>query len=155
MRSPTPSRDGSDTATSSPWLPSYDPAPGIERLLVGTTGVLALVAAGAGIELVAEAGMAAIAAKGRALTRLALDLCDQLGLDSPTPRDDRRRGAHIAVRMPDAAALTQQLAARRVVTDFRPPDLVRLGMSPLSTRFTDVYDGVTALADEGASSATT
>ncbi len=133
----------------------YEPAPEIERLLVGTSGVLGLVAAEVGIELVLEAGIAAIAAKTRALTRFALDLCDQLGLDSPTPRDDRRRGGHIAVRLPAAEAVTRRLAERRVVTDFRPPDLVRLGLSPLTTRFVDVYDGVAVLADEGASNAAT
>jgi kynureninase len=38
------------------------------------------------------------------------------------------------------------LAGRGVLTDFREPDVVRLGMSPLTTRFVDVHDGITALA---------
>ncbi len=127
--------------------PDHRPRPDLGRLLIGTTGVLGLTAARAGIELVAECGIAPIRAKAVALTRLALDLCDQWGLETPTPRADHRRGGHVAVRHPDAAALTPRLAAGGVVVDFRAPDLLRLGCSPLTTRFTDVWDGVARIAD--------
>jgi kynureninase len=75
-----------------------------------------------------------------------LDLCQQLDLKSSTPADAARRGGHIAVHHPDAHRLVDELANRRVITDFRDPDIVRIGCSPLTTRFTDVYDGLTALA---------
>jgi kynureninase len=125
----------------------YDPHPDVRRLLLGTPGILGLAAAEIGIGMVAEAGMPAIAAKGRALTGFALDLCGELELESPTPVDPARRGAHIAVRVADADVVHAELAARGVITDVRRPDLIRLGCAALTTRFVDVFDGVTTLAD--------
>ncbi len=124
----------------------YAPAPGIGRLLIGTPGIIGVAAAKAAIEVVAEAGIGAIRAKATALTGLALDLCAQRGLESPTPRDPARRGGHVAVRHPQARRLVDDLMALGIVTDFREPDLVRLGCSPLTTRFTDVFDGVEGIA---------
>ncbi|MFZ9627872.1 MAG: kynureninase [Ilumatobacteraceae bacterium] len=127
--------------------PTFEPRPDIGRLLVGTPGVLALTAAEVGIALSAEAGMPAIHAKGTALTAFALDLCDELGLSSPTPRDPRRRGNHVAIAHRDAAQIVRTLAARDILFDFREPDLIRAGCSPLTTRFVDVFDGLQAVAD--------
>ncbi|HEY8060382.1 MAG TPA: aminotransferase class V-fold PLP-dependent enzyme [Acidimicrobiales bacterium] len=125
--------------------PTYEPRPDIGRLLIGTPGIIGLVAAKAAIEVVVEAGIEAIQAKATALTGVALELCDQWGLDSPTPRDPARRGGHVSVRHPEASRLVDDLMAVGIVTDFREPDLVRLGCSPLTTRFTDVYDGVAGI----------
>jgi len=125
--------------------PVFEPRADIARLLLGTPSILALTAAEVGISLSAEAGMPAIHAKGTALTGFALDLCDQLGLDSPTPRDPARRGHHVAIRHPRAREVVRELAARDVLFDFRQPDVVRAGCSPLTTRFVDVFDGLTLL----------
>jgi kynureninase len=124
---------------------AYEPHADVRRLLLGTPGILALAAAEVGIGHVADAGMAAIAAKGRALTGFALDLCDELGLESPTPRHEHARGAHVAVRVGDAHAVHAALTARGVITDVRRPDLIRLGCAALTTRFVDVWDGVHAV----------
>jgi kynureninase len=125
---------------------AYEPYGDVRRLLLGTPGILGLAAAEVGIGLVADAGMTAIAAKGRSLTALGLGLCDELGLETPTPRDDARRGAHLAVRVADADAAHAELTRRGVITDVRRPDLIRLGCAALTTRFVDVWDGVTTLA---------
>jgi kynureninase len=124
----------------------YAPYPDVRRLLLGTPGILGLAAAEVGIGLVADAGVTAIAAKGRALTGFALELCRQLGLESPTPIDPERRGAHVAVRVTDADRVHRELTERGVLTDARRPDVIRLGCAPLTTRFTDVFDGLTGLA---------
>lgn len=125
---------------------TYRPRDDIGRLLLGTPGILALAAAEVGIGLVADAGIGAIAAKGRALTTYGYDLVTELGLDSPTPADRDRRGAHLAVRVPDAPVTHRRLVDTGIVTDMRRPDVIRLGLSPLTTRFVDVHDGVTAIA---------
>ena len=57
------------------------------------------------------------------------------------------RGAHVAVRVADADAVHAELTRRGVITDIRRPDLIRLGCAALTTRFVDVFDGVTALAE--------
>ena len=123
----------------------FVPQPDIRRLLLGTPSILALAAAEEGIAVSVEAGIDAIAAKARALTGFGLELCDELGVSSSTPRDPARRGGHIAVHHPNAEHLVADLADQRVITDFREPDIIRIGCSPLTTRFTDVFDGLTHL----------
>jgi kynureninase len=127
--------------------PAFDPCDGIGRLMIGTPSILALTAAEAGIETVAEAGIERVAAKASLLTAFALDVCDQLSLMSTTPRDSSQRGGHVAVVHDAARELVPALADRGVITDFREPDVVRLGFSPLTTRFVDVFDGVTAVSE--------
>lgn len=126
--------------------PTFRPRADIARMLLGTPSILALAAAEVGIALSAEAGMPAIHAKGTALTALAIDMCDQHGLATPTPRDPARRGNHVAVRHPDAKAMVRELTAGNVIFDFREPDIIRAGCSPLTTRFVDVFDGMAAIA---------
>lgn len=125
----------------------FAPHDDIRRVLLGTPHMLSLVAAEEGIALSARAGMPAIAAKGRALTQFAVEVVDHFALTTSTPRDPNKRGCHIAVHHPLASQLVADLAARHgVVADVRPPDIVRLGLSPLTTRFTDVWDGIERLA---------
>ena len=125
----------------------FDARPGIGRLLNGTPPVLGLTAAREGIRLTAEAGIATIALKARALTGFAIDLADAHGVATDTPRDASRRGGHVAIRHPEARRLHGALAERKVIVDHRDPDVLRFGLSPLTTRFTDVHDAITLLAD--------
>ncbi len=128
--------------------PAFNPRDDIGRVLVGTPGILGLVAAECGIEVSAEAGIDAIRGKSIELGRFALECCDELGLSTSTPRDDERRGGHLCVNHRDARAITRWLAEEReVLADFREPDVIRLGCSPLTTRFTDVARAVTAIAE--------
>ena len=127
--------------------PTFQPRPDIARMLLGTPSILALAAAEVGIALSAEAGMGHIHAKGRALTFFAIQLCDQWGLVTPTPRDPDERGNHVAIELPRAKAIVQELAARDILFDFREPNIIRAGCSPLTTRFIDVYDGIAEVAE--------
>ncbi len=125
---------------------SFEPRAGIARLLNGTPGILGLVGAREGIALTAEAGIAEIADKARRLTGFGLDVAREAGLTTATPLDPGRRGAHVAIRHPDAKRLHAELEEQGVIVDRRDPDILRLGMSPLTTRFVDVHDAVTTLA---------
>lgn len=131
--------------------PRYDPEPGIRSWLTGTPGMLALAAVDEGVRLTADAGIAAIRTKGIALTDFAIELLDArlaaLGCTLGSPRDPTRRGAHVAIRHPDAKRLTGTLIERGVVADFREPDSIRFGLPPLTTRFVDVAIGVDRLAE--------
>jgi kynureninase len=128
--------------------PVFRPRDDIGRVLVGTPGILGLVGAQCGIEVTAEAGIGAIRRKSIELGRFGLECCDALGLTTSTPRDDDRRGGHLCVHHPDARTITRRLADERsVLADFREPDVVRLGCSPLTTRFVDVARAATAIAD--------
>ena len=131
--------------------PGYEPAEGIRAFLSGTPPILALHALEPGIELVTRAGIERIRAKGIALTELAIALADawlaQHGVSVASPRDGAVRGAHVALAHADAAALCEQLAGRGVLADYRAPDVVRIGLSPLSTRFAEVWDGLSVLRE--------
>ena len=126
--------------------PVYDPAPGIERFGVGTPPVLAMAAVEMGARLVADAGVERLAAKGRRMTALMVDLAEAWlaphGVRLASPREPERRGSHITLAHPAAWQLTQALIDRQVVPDFRTPDRVRLGPAPLYTRFVDVWDAM-------------
>ena len=124
----------------------YEPAPGIERFAAGTPSIPGLVAIDASLGLIEEAGIGRIAIKGQRLTALAIQLADAwlapLGFSVVSPRDSAR-GAHLAVRHDAAWPICRALIERgAVVTDFRQPDVVRLGFSPLTTRFVDVWDAL-------------
>ncbi len=131
--------------------PGYRPAAGVDRFTVGTPPILSLVAAEAGIESVAAAGIDAVRAKSVALTELIVDRHDAwlapLGFTLGSPRDPARRGGHVAIRHSDAEAITTAAVASGVVADFRSPDSIRLAPSPLYTRFVDVWDACAALRD--------
>ena len=132
--------------------PVYAPAPGIARFLAGTPPIVSMAAIGPGVDLLAEAGMDAVQAKGEQLTQLAIELADAwlapLGFTVGTPRDPAARGAHVALRHPDAWRICRALIERaRVVPDFRRPDVVRFGFPALSTSFADVWDACDRLRD--------
>lgn len=131
--------------------PSYEPSAGIEAMLSGTPPVLGLTAASVGIGLVIEAGIERIRSKSVALTDYGISLFDEwfAGTDCRmgSPRESARRGSHLAVVHPRARALSTQLIDDGVIVDFRAPDVIRLGLSPLTTRFTDVFDGLSQLRE--------
>jgi kynureninase len=127
--------------------PAYDPALGMGSWLTGTPPVLGLVAVAEGVEEVAAAGIGPLRQRSLALTELMVSLVDRwlshLGATLASPRDPARRGAHVAVRHPEAWRVCQALVDRYgVIPDFRPPDLVRLGPAPLYTRYVDVWDAL-------------
>jgi kynureninase len=125
--------------------PGYEPADGIERFLAGTPPILGVRAVDASLGVIEEATMAEIAAKGTRLTELAIHLSDawlaSLGFEVATPRQPSSRGSHVALRHPDAWPIARALIERAgVVPDYRPPDVLRLGLSPLTTSYVDVWD---------------
>jgi kynureninase len=129
----------------------FVPADGVRRLLCGTTGVLGATALEAGVDLMLEADPAAMAAKSKALSSLFLDLVDEhcqgMGLSLRSPADASLRGAHISLGHESGYAIMQNLIDRGVIGDFRAPDNMRFGFSPLFMRYTDVFDAVEMLTD--------
>ena len=129
---------------------SYAPADGIARFLAGTPPILNLAAVEAGVAVTAEAGIEALREKSVALTELMIELHDEwlvpLGFELGSPRDPARRGSHVSLRHPEAWPICRALIERAaVIPDFRGPDSVRLGVAPLYTSFTDVWDALDRL----------
>lgn len=127
----------------------YAPAPGIERLLCGTSPVLGLAALEVGVELIAEIGVERLYRKSQALSEFFLDCLDDLGvsLDLVSPASSDARGSQLSFRHPDAYAICQALIARGVIGDFRDPDVLRLGFAPAYLRFADMAAAARHLAE--------
>ncbi len=129
--------------------PRYQPAKGIARFLVGTPPLIALAGVEEGVALTVEAGIEKIHAKSKALTEYAIALFDEwlapLGVGLGSPRDSGARGSHVSLLHDDASHLCESLIKQGVIPDFRPPNIIRFGASPLYTRFSDIWDGVDRL----------
>lgn len=131
--------------------PHYRPAHGVARFACGTPPVLGLTALETGVDTVLAAeplgGMAALRRKSLALTDLFIALveerCAGHGLALVTPRDHAVRGSQVNLaRAEGGYAIVQALIARGVIGDFRAPDVLRFGFTPLYTRYADVWDAV-------------
>jgi kynureninase len=130
----------------------YSPGDGMRRFLSGTPPVLGMLPLHDMLELVEEAGVDAIRAKSLLLTAFAADWADEhlasLGVRVVGPRDDEHRGGHVTLAHPAMRELTAALWERGVIPDFRFPDGLRIGLSPLSTTFVEVERGLEAVREE-------
>lgn len=117
----------------------YRPAEGMARWLISTPPVLGMVALEAALAPWAAIDQAAIATKSAQLFTILAAAGDALGLPCVTPRDPAARGSHISFRHPHAYQLSQALIARGVIGDFRDPDILRFGLTPLYLSHDDVW----------------
>ena len=129
----------------------YAPADGMKRFLCGTPPILGMAALDAGLDTFDGITMAALTAKSRALSELLIagieQRCAGAGFTIVTPRDPAARGSHVSVAHDHAWEICQALIARGVVGDFRAPDVLRLGLTPLYTSHQDVWQAVETLAE--------
>jgi kynureninase len=105
----------------------------------------------ASLDLLIEAGMDRIRDKAQAQMDLFAELvqarCAEAGLHLITPIEHGKRGSHLSYSHPHGYELTQALRERRVVPDFRAPDVIRFGFTPLTLSYADVWDAVGRLAE--------
>jgi kynureninase len=125
----------------------YEPAAGIRGFLSGTPAIFGMIAMQGTLDVIEEASMAAIREKSEKLTAFAVEVFDALlaplGAELATPRDPARRGSHITVDHPDfTKATVEALWDGDVIPDFRAPHGIRVGLSPLSTSFGEVLQGM-------------
>ncbi|GGM63940.1 kynureninase [Microbacterium saperdae] len=131
--------------------PEYVPADDIRQLLSGTPPVTSMLAMQGMLDLIEQSSIAQIRAKSVSLTDLAVEAYDDvlapLGVRLLSPRDADLRGGHVTIGHPDFRAVTQRLWADGIIPDFRFPDGIRLGLSPLSTSHVETVTGVLAIRD--------
>jgi kynureninase len=123
----------------------YVPADGIKRFLVSSPPIVSLAAMEAAIDVVLEAGIDRIRNKSIRLTSYLIFLIDAilapLGFTLGSPRDAASRGSHVTIRHPEGYRINRALIEEmNVIPDFREPDNIRLGLSPLYTSFGDVWE---------------
>ena len=127
----------------------YRSADSIDKCLVGTPPVLSLRAVLDGVACFDGVDMEEVAAKSRRLSGLFIELADEKlaghGLELASPRDPSRRGSQLSLRHAEAYAIARALIARNLIPDFRDPDILRFGITPLYMRHVDVWDAVAAI----------
>ena len=128
----------------------FTPAPGIERFLTGTPGVIGMKSLEAALSAFEGVTMDQLRAKSVSLTTLFIDLVeDELvpkGLTVGSPRDADHRGSHVALGFAGGKSLIDRLSEQGIVADFRPPDLMRFGFAPLYNTHAEVVSLVENLA---------
>ena len=126
--------------------PVYDPVPGMGRFLTGSPDITGTAAVEEGAGLLAEAGIHRLRDKGMQLTGYLTALAEAwlapLGFALASPRDAASRGSHVCLRHPEAWRISQALIKAGVIGDYRTPGRLRLGLAPITTRYTDVWDAL-------------
>jgi len=129
----------------------YRPAPDIGRFLSGTPPILGLTALEIGVDMLTEAPRAQLFEKGQKLCSLFIDLVEQncagTGIEIATMRDPKVRGSHVSLRHAQGYPIVQALIAEGVIGDFRAPDILRFGFTPLYLSYADVWRAADILRD--------
>ncbi|MFE9448997.1 kynureninase [Streptomyces sp. NPDC006739] len=131
--------------------PSYEPAPGAPRGRVGTPDILSMLALEAALEVWDGVPVESVRAKSLALTDFFLECVTAYApegrVESVTPVPHAERGSQVALRCPDAGDVMKRLIERGVVGDFRHPDVLRFGFTPLYVGFGDVERAARVLGE--------
>lgn len=131
--------------------PAYRAAPGIAGAVVGTPSILAMAALEVGVDIVLQAPMPDVYAKSQRQTEifaaLVAEQCPDMGFTLVTPPDAATRGSQVSFTHQNAYAIMQALIARGVIGDFRAPDILRFGFTPLYIGFAELWDAVRILRD--------
>lgn len=130
---------------------AYEPAGGIRRYLCGTQPIVSLAMVECGLDVAREADMAEVRKKSLALADLFIALIEERCAGHPltlvTPRDHAERGSHVSLRHPNGYEVMQALIARGLIGDYREPEVLRFGLTPLYFGYADVWDAVEILKD--------
>lgn len=131
--------------------PSYEPHDGIQRFLCGTQPVVSLALVECGLDIALRADSGAVRHKSLELSDLFIALVEERCASHPltliTPRDPANRGSHVSFRHPAGFAVMQALISRGVIGDYREPEVLRFGITPLYLGYTEVWDAVETLRD--------
>jgi len=119
--------------------------------MAGTPAIISLQAIEPGIDIIIEAGIDRIREKSIAQTSYLIDLFDEyldpLGFQLGSPRAASQRGSHVSIRHPEGYRINQALIEEtKVIPDFREPDNIRLGITPLYTRYIDIWETISRVA---------
>ncbi|MGA5508585.1 kynureninase [Streptomyces umbrinus] len=131
--------------------PDYTPAPGALRGRVGTPDILSMLALEAALEVWDDVSIDAVRTKSLALTDFFLECVESYvpegEVESLTPSPHTQRGSQVALRCADAGNVMRRLIDRGVIGDFREPDVLRFGFTPLYVGFGDVERAARVLGE--------
>ncbi len=126
----------------------YREADGIRKFLTGTPPIISMSAIGPGIELLLEAGIENIREKSVRQSQFLIDLISEMllpyGFTLGSPAESNLRGSHVTIKHPEAYRICQALiqpqkGSVRIIPDFREPNNIRFGLTPLYTSYLDIW----------------
>lgn len=146
-----PGWHGNRKETQFEMLHTFDKAPYAGGWQTGTQSILSMAPLEGSLKMFTEAGIENLRKKSLTLTAYLMHLIDdklvKYGFSIVNPRDDKRRGGHVALEHEDAIRINAALKTAGVIPDFRYPNIIRLAPAPLYLRFEDVYEVVERLID--------
>jgi len=128
----------------------YRPSENIWQMMTGTQPILSLSTLECGIEIMEQADMEKVREKSVRLGDLFIELmeqeCSDYGFKLASPKNGTQRGSQVSFHHPEGYAIIQALIAEGVVGDFRAPDIMRFGLTPLYLGYADIWDAVARLS---------
>ena len=129
----------------------YEPSPSIERFRSGTPTILGMTALENGVDLFQKTSIAALRKKCVQLSELFIHLmfqaCEQYGFQLASPTEASQRAGHVAFSHPKGHAIYQAIKRKQIISDFRTPNILRFGITPMYLRYVDMYDVVMAIRE--------
>ena len=129
----------------------YEPSPSIERFRSGTPTILGMTALENGVDLFQKTSIAALRKKYVQLSELFIHLmfqaCEQYGFQLASPTEASQRAGHVAFSHPKGHAIYQAIKRKQIISDFRTPNILRFGITPMYLRYVDMYDVVMAIRE--------
>ena len=133
------------------FLSTYTASNGINKFLSGTPPILSMSVLDAALAVYEKIDIHQLRKKSIQLTELFMSLLGETGtlrqLQLRSPISAKIRGSQLAFAHPNSFGISQALAAKQVIADFRSPDLLRFGFSPLTLRYEDIWLAVEALQE--------
>jgi kynureninase len=131
--------------------PSYRPAEGIDRVIVGAPPIISLAALEVGVDVMLDASIDALRAKsvqqGVMFDRLVTQEIGQGIVTLVSPSEPAMRGSQLCYAHPNAWPVMRALIDRGVIGDFRMPNILRFGFTPLYLGYVELWDAVATLKE--------
>jgi kynureninase len=130
----------------------FEPTNQIRGFQIASPSIIGIRAVEVAFQMIGEASIEKINQKASQGTQLMIDLYDQwlvdIGFTLATPRDAHKRGGHIIIQHQDAKQIAYALRKlKKVIPDYREPGAIRLGISPLPTSYSEVFEGFKRLKE--------
>ena len=132
--------------------PNFIENSGIQKFAISTPSILSLGAIAPGLDIILEAGMSTIEVKSKKQSTFLIELIEHylipLGFKIASPLNESERGSHISITHNESYRINRAMIAPKnkntkiVIPDFRPPNLIRIGITPLYTSYLDLYEAV-------------
>lgn len=137
--------------------PNFIETSGIQKFAISTPSILSLGAIEPGLDIILDAGMSTIEVKSKKQSAFLIELIKEylipLKFEIASPLDESQRGSHISITHDESYRINRAMigpkdkSTKIVIPDFRPPNLIRIGITPLYTSYLDLYEAIIRITE--------